>query len=88
MENLNDLYGTAKDEFEIAMEETDGNTVYAADDRAAAHQAFKLLKEGYEQAVRESDPETGKEVQGRVGQRIRELEAALENMDKMAMVRD
>ena len=40
MENITDLYATAKDEFEIAMEETEANTVYAADDRLAAIEAF------------------------------------------------
>lgn len=88
MENINDLYGTAKDEFEIAMEETEGNTVYAADDRAAAAEAFKMLKDGFEQAVKEADPETAKEVQSRVGPRIRELEAAIDNMEKMAIESD
>ncbi|RMZ87510.1 hypothetical protein DV736_g5269, partial [Chaetothyriales sp. CBS 134916] len=86
--DLNDLYGTARDELEIAMEETESNTVYAADDRAAAIEAFSTLKEAYEQAIREADPETGTEVQSRVGQRIRELEAAIEKMQKMAIEGD
>ena len=88
MENLNDLYGTAKDEFEIAMEETEANTVYAADDREAAAEALRILKETYDTGVKQSDPETAKEVQSRVGQRIRELQAAVENMEKMAMEGD
>jgi hypothetical protein len=85
MENLNDLYATAKDEFEIAAEETEKKTVYAADDRAAAQEAFTALKEAYEQAVKGSDPETGKEVQGRVGQRIRELGNAITAMEESAL---
>src|SRR4051794_22827620 len=48
MENLNDLYSTARDEFEIAAEETEGKTIYAADDREAAKEAFAVLKEAYE----------------------------------------
>ncbi|RMD41901.1 hypothetical protein DV735_g3251, partial [Chaetothyriales sp. CBS 134920] len=88
MDNLNDLYGTARDEFEIAMEETESNTVYAADDREAAVEAFGALKDAYEQAIREADPETGAEIQRRVGQRIRELEAAIENMQKLAIEGD
>jgi len=43
------------------------------------------LKEAYESAVKESDPEVGKEVQSRVGQRIRELQAGIERMEEMAM---
>lgn len=85
MENLNDLYATAKDEFEIAAEETEKKTVYAADDREAAQEAFKALKEAFEQAVKGSDPETGKEVQGRVGQRIHELGNAITAMEESAL---
>ena len=85
METLNDLYGTAKDEFEIAAEETEKKTVYAADDREAAQEAFQELKKAFEQAIRESDPETGKQVQGRVGPRIRELGNALTAMEEAAL---
>src|SRR5262245_16675773 len=35
IEEIQELYGTARDEFEIAAEETEKNTTYAADDRAA-----------------------------------------------------
>lgn len=85
MENLNDLYATAKDEFEIAAEETEKKTVYATDDREAAQDALKMLQEAFEKAVRESDPEVGKEIQSRVGQRIRELENAVKAMEEMAL---
>ena len=85
MENLTDLYSTAKDEFEIAAEETEKKTVYAEDDREAAKEALNLLKEAYEKAVRESDPETAQEVQRRTGPRIRELENALTAVEEMAM---
>ena len=85
METLTDLYATAKDEFEIAAEETEKKTVYAADDRDAAREAFGILKEAYEKAVRESDPETAKEVQSRTGPRIKELENALTAVEEMAM---
>jgi len=82
---LTELYSTAKDEFEIAAEETEKKTVYAADDREAAADAFKMLQEGYEKAVRESSPEVSKEIQSRVGQRIRELQTAIKNMEELAM---
>ncbi|KIV78266.1 hypothetical protein PV11_09998 [Exophiala sideris] len=85
MENLTDLYATAKDEFEIAAEETEKKTVYAADDREAAAEALQMLKEAFERAVKESDPDVGKEIQSRVGQRIRELENAIKAMEEMAM---
>lgn len=85
VETLTDLYGTARDEFEIAAEETEKKTVYAADDRDAAREAFAELKTAFEQAVKVSDPEVAKEVQGRVGQRIRELESALTALEESAM---
>ncbi|KIW61683.1 hypothetical protein PV05_01775 [Exophiala xenobiotica] len=85
MENLTDLYATAKDEFEIAAEETEKKTVYAADDREAAAAALQTLKDGFEKAVKESAPEVGKEIQSRVGQRIRELENAIKAMEERAM---
>ncbi|KAJ4518033.1 hypothetical protein HRR83_003510 [Exophiala dermatitidis] len=85
MEHLTELYSTAKDEFEIAAEETEKKTVYAADDREAAQEALKALKDAFEKAVKESNPEVGKEIQSRVGQRIRELENAVKAMEEMAM---
>lgn len=85
MDTLTELYGTARDEFEIAAEETEKKTVYAADDRDAAREAFAELKTAFEEAIKTSGPEVGKEVQGRVGQRIRELENALTALEESAM---
>lgn len=85
MEDLTELYATAKDEFEIAAEETEKKTVYAADDREAAQDALKQLQEGYQKAIKESSPDVAKEVQSRVGPRIRELENAVKAMEEMAM---
>jgi hypothetical protein len=85
MENLNDLYATAKDEFEIASEETDKKTVYAADDREAAREALIILKDAFEKASKESAPDVAKEVLSRVGPRIRELENAVNAMEEKAM---
>lgn len=59
--------------------------MYAADDRDAAREAFADLKNAFEEAVRVSAPEVGKEVQGRVGQRVRELENALTALEESAM---
>lgn len=85
MESLTDLYSTAKDEFEIAAEETEKKTVYAAEDREAAKEALEKLKEAFEKAVKESAPDVAKEVQSRTGPRIRELENAVIAMEEMAM---
>ncbi|KAJ5637619.1 hypothetical protein N7490_007498 [Penicillium lividum] len=40
IEELQELYETAKDEFEIATESTDGATIYAASDRDSARDAL------------------------------------------------
>ncbi|OMP86850.1 hypothetical protein BK809_0000525 [Diplodia seriata] len=77
-------YATAKDEFEIAVEETEGNTVYAADDRAAAREALDALKAAYEAAVGGENREVGEEVKRRVGQRIRELDNAVVALEEAA----
>jgi len=56
--------------------------VYAADDRAAAREELDKLKTMYEEALGGSD---GEEIKGRVGQRIRELDNAVQAMEKSAM---
>ncbi|MCJ1359255.1 MAG: hypothetical protein MMC33_009256 [Icmadophila ericetorum] len=84
LEELQELYATAKDEFEIALEETEKKTVYAADDRAAAHEELAKLKKAYEDTIKTSSEDVAKEIQMRVGQRIRELENGIEVMDEKA----
>ena len=89
IEEIQELYGTAKDEFEIASEETEKNTTYAEDDRAAAREELDRLLEYYrgvtggggEKAVAE-------EVKRRVGSRIRELEHAVIAMEEAALQHD
>lgn len=71
--------------FEIASDETEKKTVYAADDRAAAKDELAKLKDAFEKATAESTGEVGKEVSRRVGGRIRELERAVEAMEERAM---
>ena len=44
LEELQDQYATAKDEFEIAAEETEKKTVYAEGDRKAAREELDTLK--------------------------------------------
>jgi hypothetical protein len=82
IEEIQDQYATARDEFEIASEETEKKSVYAADDRAAARQELVKLKEMFEKAVAGNE---GEEVQRRVGQRIRELDNAVEGLEKAAL---
>lgn len=75
-------YATAKDEFEIASEETEKKTVYAADDRAAAQEELAKFKEAYEKAINSTD---GEQIKNRIGSRVRELERAVEAMEEKAM---
>ena len=84
IEQITDLYSTARDEFEIAAEETEKKSTYGPEDREAAHEAFVELKWVYDEAIAQGE-EVGKEVEKRVGGRIRELENALKNMDELAM---
>jgi len=85
MEEISDLYGTARDEFEIAAEETVKKTVYAEDDRAAAREELDKLKEAYRAVIEGSDRGVAEEVKRRVGNRVRELESAVVAMEEAAL---
>lgn len=82
IEEIQEQYATARDEFEIASEETEKKSVYAADDRAAAREELDNLKEMFEKAVEGAD---GEEVKRRIGQRIRELDHAVQALEKSAL---
>lgn len=82
IEQIQDQYATARDEFEIATEETDKKSVYAADDRAAAREELDNLKALYDEALQGSDAE---EVKNRVGGRIRELDNAVQALEKKGL---
>jgi predicted RNA-binding protein Jag len=84
IEEIQELYGTAKDEFEMAFEESEKNTTYAADDRAAARVELDSLLEYYRGVVEGEDRAVADEVKRRVGQRIRELENAVLAMEEAA----
>ncbi|KAF1834206.1 hypothetical protein BDW02DRAFT_569350 [Decorospora gaudefroyi] len=84
IEEIQELYGTAKDEFEIASEESEKNTTYAPDDRAAAREELDRLLEYYRGVVEGADRGIAEEVKRRVGQRIRELENAVLAMEEAA----
>ena len=81
-------YANAKDEFEIAAEETEKMTVYAEDDRAAAREELTKLQDAYKAVVEGHDKKLATEIQQRVGQRIRELENAVTAMEETAMNQD
>ncbi|KAL7779466.1 hypothetical protein CFE70_008970 [Pyrenophora teres f. teres 0-1] len=85
IEQIQELYGTARDEFEIASEESEKNTTYAPDDRAAAREELDRLLEYYNGLVERGDRAVADEVKRRVGQRIRELENAVLAMEEAAL---
>jgi transposase len=70
--------------FEMAAEETEKKTVYASDDRDAANEALKQLKDAYEKALNLSSPQVAENVRGRVSQRIRELDNAFTALEESA----
>ncbi|KAB8077399.1 hypothetical protein BDV29DRAFT_168354 [Aspergillus leporis] len=115
VEELQELYETAKDEFEIATDSTKGSTIYAASDRESARDALNQLlavfslyttevpsyeeshqpqqtqpDDGGSQMVStyfdpaEITPESREEVKRRVGQRVRELENAVADLEERA----
>jgi len=90
MEEIEDAYDAAVEEFQIASEETKDNTIYAADDRSAARSEFDKLKALFDQyMVGESLSAEGKEkITTKAGQRIRELEQALKALEEDAKNQD
>jgi hypothetical protein len=88
IEEIQELYATARDEFEIAAEETTSNTVYAEEDRTAAKKELEKLQKVYSDTINGSDKQLADEVKKRVGQRIRELENAMQAMEDMARNQD
>ena len=90
MERIEQLYENATEEFQMAAEETEGNTVYAADDREAAKAEVEKL-EGYFKEVTEGtgyDQDVREEVTRRAGGRIRELANAMTALEEKAMEHD
>jgi hypothetical protein len=93
MDRIEQLYETATEEFQIAAEETEGNTVYAADDRAAAREEVDRLRAFYRAVVEEGgtdgyDAGVREEVRRRAGGRVRELANAMEALEERAMGQD
>ncbi|KAF3924677.1 hypothetical protein AA313_de0205555 [Arthrobotrys entomopaga] len=82
VEELSELYANAKEEFEIASEETTKNTIYASEDRETAREELAKFKVAYEEAISNSSPEDGQEIKRRVGQRLRELDSAVETLNE------
>ncbi|KAF2834316.1 hypothetical protein M501DRAFT_1001317 [Patellaria atrata CBS 101060] len=88
VEQIQELYATARDEFEFAAEETENNTVYAADDRTAAREELEKLLSTYKSIVDGPDLDLAEQVKKRVGHRIRELQNAVTAMEELAQNQD
>ncbi|KAI9768703.1 MAG: hypothetical protein M1840_004698 [Geoglossum simile] len=82
IDDLQEQYMIAKDEFEIAVEETSKKSVYARGDRETAREELARLKELYAAATEDSEASVAAEIKKRVGQRVRELEGAVEELNK------
>lgn len=85
IEEITELYATAQDEFEIAMEETEKVSTYAEEDRKAAREEFDKVKQAYQSVIDGEDKALAEEVKRRIGQRIRELEQGVRHMEEMAL---
>lgn len=90
MERIEQLYENATEEFQIAAEETEGNTVYASDDRDAAKAEVEKLEEFYKQVTEGTGYDQGvrEEVRRRAGGRVRELVNAMTALEEKAMEHD
>ncbi|KAK3702927.1 hypothetical protein LTR37_014776 [Vermiconidia calcicola] len=88
IEEITELFYTAQDEFEIAMEETEKVSVYAEEDRKAAREELTKVQEAYRGVVEGGDATLAEEVRRRIGQRIRELEQGVGAMEEMALHQD
>lgn len=88
IEEITELYATAQDEFEIAMEETEKMSVYAEEDRNAAREELTKVQEAYKAVADGPDTQLAEEVKRRIGQRIRELEHGVAAMEEMAQNQD
>lgn len=84
IEEITELYATAQDEFEIAMEETQKSSVYAQGDREAAREELTKVQEAFKAVVFGPDRQVADEVRRRIGQRIRELEQGVSAMEELA----
>lgn len=88
IEEITELYATAQDEFEIAMEETEKASIYAEEDRKAAREELTRVQEAYKAVLDGTDRELADEVKRRIGQRVRELEQGVTAMEELALNQD
>jgi hypothetical protein len=88
IEEITELYATAYDEFEMAMEETEKQTTYAEGDRAAAREELDRVLEAYKSVVEGEDRELAEEVKRRIGSRVRELEMGVIRMEEAVIEGD
>lgn len=84
----NSTHSLSEEQFEIAVEETEKNTVYAPDDRAAAATEMARLREIYEAALSQQPAQIAEEIKRRVGGRIRELDEAIKGLEESATAGD
>lgn len=81
-EELQGLYSEAKDEFEIAVESSEAKATYAAEDREAAREYLEKLVQRWRIVVDEGGEVADDLTKRPIGQRIRELSNAVEELNK------
>jgi uncharacterized protein YjbJ (UPF0337 family) len=81
IEELQDLYEIAKDEFEIATDSTDGSTIYAASDRESARDALNQLVTVYEAYTGAKVGRTHADGEGDAGEKGTEAPVVETNFD-------
>ena len=76
------MYAEVKDEFEIAVESTEANAVYAQSDRDATREELEKLKKAWTEALKMEEEVKQDLMKRPIGQRIRELENAVEELER------
>ena len=88
LDQIYELYATAYDEFEMAMEETGKVSIYAEADRKAAREELEGVKKAFRNIVEGKDAELTAEVKKRFEQKITVLEQGVTAMEHWAKSQD
>ncbi|KAH0387658.1 hypothetical protein KCU92_g1408, partial [Aureobasidium melanogenum] len=89
IEDITELYSTARDEAcKNHSHTTNQKLTLPLPNREAAREELTKVQEAYRGIVEGPDTELAEEVKRRIGQRIRELEAGVKNMEDIAMNQD
>lgn len=88
IEYVTELYYSAQDEFEMAMEETEANSSYAEEDRKAARDELVKVQAAYKKVVEGSDADLARELERKLGGKLLELEQSVTALEQLAINQD